>query len=71
MSLFEILEELPAFTVAERQLLVLRALELDDPGPTQDDDELISSRLEDHRQNPLSVTPLEKIKASLRSEFSK
>lgn len=71
MSLAEILEELPAFTVAERQLIVLRALELDDPGLAPDDEELIVSRLEDHRQNPLSVISLEEIKASLRSEFTK
>ena len=71
MSLAEILAELPAFTVAERQLLVLRAIELDDRGLSPDDEELIFSRIEDHRQDPSSVILFEDMKASLRSEFVK
>lgn len=71
MSLAEILEELPAFTVAERQLLVLRAIELDDQGLSPEDEELISSRIENHRRDPSSVISFDDMKASLRSEFGK
>ena len=71
MSLAEILEELPAFTVAERQLLVLRAIELDDQGLSQEDEELIASRIENHRRDPSSVISFDDMKASLRSEFGK
>jgi len=41
MSLAEILEELPAFSIAERQLLVRRAMELDEPGLSKEDEEII------------------------------
>lgn len=71
MSLAQILEELPAFTVAERQLLVRRAIELDEPVFSEEDGKLISSRLEDHRRDPSRVVSLEDMKASLRSEFGK
>lgn len=71
MSLAEILEELPAFTVAERQLLVLRAIELDDQGLSQEDEELIASRIENHRRDPSAVISFDDMKASLRSEFGK
>lgn len=71
MSLTQILEELPAFTVAERQLLVRRAIELDDPGFSTEDEKLISDRLEDHRHDPSTAVSLEAMKASIRSGFVK
>ena len=71
MSLAEILHELPAFTVAERQLLIRRAIELDDSGLSAEDAKLIASRLEDHRSNPTSAVSLEAIKDSIRSRFGK
>ena len=71
MSLAQVLEELPAFTVAERQLLVLRALELDDPGLSLEDEKLISSRLDAHRSNPSTAVSLDAIKASIHSRIGK
>ena len=71
MSLAQVLEELPAFTVAERQLLVLRSLELDDPGLSLEDEKLISNRLDEHRSDPGTAVSLDAIKASIHSRLGK
>lgn len=71
MSLAEILHELPAFTVAESQLLIRRAIELDDSGLSAEDGKLTASRLEDQRNDPTSAVSLETIKDSIRSRFGK
>ncbi|MBX3740652.1 MAG: hypothetical protein KF712_06650 [Akkermansiaceae bacterium] len=68
MSLAQVLEELPTLTVAERQVLVLRAMELDDSGLSPEDERLILSRLEDHRRDPSSAIPMERMKMLLREE---
>jgi hypothetical protein len=67
MSLAQILDELPAFTVAERQLLVLRAIELDAPVWSAEDEERVATRLEDHRRDPSTAVSLESMKAALRT----
>jgi hypothetical protein len=66
MSFAEVLPELPMLTVAERQLLVRRALELDDAGLSAEDETLVESRLAEQRHNPGSAVPLEEMKARLR-----
>ncbi|MGD0412048.1 MAG: hypothetical protein ABSC18_10115 [Verrucomicrobiota bacterium] len=71
MSFSEVLAELPALTVSERQLLVRRALDLDEPGLSAKDEALVEKRLEDHRRNPDSAVPLKEMKARLRSRFRK
>lgn len=67
MSLSEVLEELPAFTFEERQLLIRRVLELDEPPLTKEDEALVESRLADHHLNPTSSLPLDTLKERLRS----
>jgi putative addiction module component (TIGR02574 family) len=67
MSLSQVLEELPAFTFEERQLLVRRLIELDDPPLSEADETLVESRLADHHLNPTSSLPLETLKERLRS----
>ena len=67
MSLSEVLEELPAFTFEERQLLVRRVFELDDPPLSEADETLVDSRLAAHHSNPTSSLPLEKLKENLRT----
>ena len=62
MSLPKILEELPAFSVAERQFLVRRLIEMDEPGLSPAEEELIKSRLADHDRNPASATSFEAMK---------
>ena len=71
MSFSEVLAELPALTVSERQLLVRRALDLDEPGLSGKDEALVEKRLEDHRRAPASAVPFEEMKSRLRSRFPK
>lgn len=67
MSLSQILEALPEFTIEERQLLIRRAIELDDPPLSRADETLVDSRLAAHHTNPTSSVPLEQLKERLRS----
>ena len=67
MSLSQVLEELPAFTFEERQLLIRRVIELDDPPLSEAAEALVESRLADHHLNPTSSLPLDKLKERLRS----
>ena len=67
MSLSQVLEELPAFTFEERQLLVRRLIELDNPPLSEADETLVESRLAEHHLNPTSSLPLETLKERLRS----
>ena len=67
MSLSQVLEALPEFTVEERQLLIRRAIELDEPPLSDADEMLVDSRLAEHHINPTSSVPLEELKERLRS----
>jgi putative addiction module component (TIGR02574 family) len=71
MSFAEVLQELPSLTVSERQLLVRRALDLDELGLSPADEDLVEGRLAAHKRNPASAVPLEKMKSRLRSQFKK
>ena len=66
MSLSEVLEELPALTLEERQLLVRRVIELDDPPLSAADETLVDSRLAAHHRCPTSSLPLKTLKERLR-----
>jgi putative addiction module component (TIGR02574 family) len=70
MSFSDVLAELPALTLAERQLLIRRAIELDEPELSPADEALVEKRLADHRRDPGSAVPLEEMKARVRSRFS-
>ena len=67
MSLSQVLEALPDFTFEERQILIRRVIELDDPPLSEPDETLVESRLADHHSNPTSSLPLETLKERLRS----
>jgi putative addiction module component (TIGR02574 family) len=71
MSFNEVLAELPALTVSERQVLVRRALDLDESALSAKDEALVEMRLNDHRCNPDSAVTIQQIKARLRSRFPK
>lgn len=71
MSFSEVLAELPALTIVQRQQLIRRALELDDPGLSPQDEALVEQRLAEHHQNPSSSVPLEEMKSRLRSRYGK
>lgn len=67
MSFAELLDELPALTVQQRQLVIRRALELEEPSLSVREEALVESRLTGHHQNPGSSVPLEEMKRRLRS----
>jgi hypothetical protein len=58
MSFNEVIAELPRLTFEERQILISRALELDDPPLSAADEELVESRLVEHNSDPNSSIPL-------------
>ena len=71
MSLSQVLEALPAFTFEERQLLIRRVIELDDPPLSAEEESLVESRLEAHREDPSSSVPLETLREHLKSRRKK
>jgi hypothetical protein len=71
MSFSEVLAELPSLTVDQRQLLVRRALELDDHGLAPEDEAVVEKRLADHRRDPRSAVPLKVMERRVKSRFTK
>ncbi|MBC8041346.1 MAG: hypothetical protein H7Y06_12445 [Opitutaceae bacterium] len=69
MSFAEVMQQLPAFTLAERQMLVRQALELDDPGMSAGDVALAEERLAAYRADPASAVSLDEMKRRLRARF--
>ena len=67
MSFAEVLQELPALTLQQRQVLIRRALELEEPPLSAADEAIIETRLADHRNNPATSLPLAEMKHRLRS----
>ena len=70
MSFAQVLEELPGLTVEQRQLLIRRAVELDDPPLSQADEAMIDARLAGHHADPASSVSLDEMKAKLRTRKS-
>ena len=66
MSFNEVIAELPRLTFEERQILIRRALELDDPPLSAADEELVESRLAEHHADPSSSVPLDEMTRRLR-----
>ena len=66
MSFAQVLEELPRLTFEQRQLLIRRALELDDLPLSERDEALVEARLAAHRAVPKSSVPLDEMKTRLR-----
>lgn len=71
MSFNEVLQELPTLTFEQRQQLIRRALELDDPPLNDADESLVESRLNALRDAPASAVSLDEMKARLRSRYGK
>ena len=67
MSFNEVIAELPRLTFEQRQILIRRALELDDPPLSAADEELVEERLAAHHTDPSSSVPLDEMKRRLRS----
>lgn len=71
MSFSEVLQQLPHLTLHERQMLIRRALELDEPGLSDTDQKLVESRLTALQESPASGISPEDLKARLRSRYPK
>ena len=67
MSFAQVLEELPTLTFEQRQLLIRRALELDEPPLSAAYEALVQSRRAAPEADPGTSVPLEEMKARLRS----
>ena len=67
MSFAEVLEELRCLSFEQRQLLIRRAIELDDPPLSLGEVHLVESRLAALKETPSLAVSLEKMKARLRS----
>jgi putative addiction module component (TIGR02574 family) len=68
MSFTEVLEEIPNLTFEQRQLLIQRAIELDDPPLSESEAALVEQRLAEHHADPDSSIPLDQMKVRLRSQ---
>jgi len=71
MSFAEVLQELPTLTYEQRQIIVRRALELDEPPLSKADEDLVESRLAGLRENPEAGLSLEQIRTRVRSLYRK
>ena len=65
MSFNEVVKEIPRLTFEERQILIRRVVELDDPPLSATDEESIEERLAAHQADPTSSMPLVEIKRRL------
>ncbi len=80
MSFNAVIAEPPRLTFEERQILIRRALELDDPPLSalmknwlrlvSADEELVEARLTEHHAGPSSSVLLDEMKRRLRSRSS-
>jgi hypothetical protein len=52
MSFAQVLEELPRLSAKQRQILIRRALELEDGALSQEEESLVDTRLDAHNKNP-------------------
>lgn len=67
MSVDDIIKELPHLTFEERQLVISKALEIDDPPLSSSEIALIEERLAEYHQDPTSVIDLDELKRRLLS----
>jgi putative addiction module component (TIGR02574 family) len=67
MSFNEAIAELPRLTFEERQILIRKALELDEPPLSAADEALVEKRLAEHHVDPTSSVPFDEMKNRLRS----
>jgi hypothetical protein len=70
MSFNEVIAELPHLTFEERQILISRALELNDPPLSLADEQLVETRLAEHHADPSSSVPLAEMKRRILDRSS-
>jgi hypothetical protein len=66
MSLKKVIAQLQPLTFEEREILILRALELNNPPLSAADEELVEARLAEHHWDPGSSVLLDEMKSRLR-----
>jgi hypothetical protein len=71
MSFTEVLQELSALTPEQRQLVIHRALEIDDASLSSQDEALIDSRVAAHRADPSTSRPADEMMSRLEKRFGK
>ena len=69
MSLAQVIEELPRFTVVERQELLRNVLELDDEGRSDSELALVDQRLAAYQTDPARVVPVETMAERISHEI--
>jgi hypothetical protein len=67
MSFNEVIAELPHLTFEQRQILIRRALELDDPPLSAAEEALVEERIAEHHADPNTSVSLDEMKTRLRS----
>ncbi len=70
MSFAEVMEELPRFTVAERQELLRNVLQLDDEGLSGSELALVEQRLAAYQADPARAVAAETMAERIRARFS-
>lgn len=70
MSLAQVMEELPRFTVAERQEILRNVLQLDDEGLSDSELALVEQRLAAYQADPARAVAAETMAERIRARFS-
>lgn len=70
MCLAQVMEELPRFTVAERQELLRNILQLDDEGLSGSELALVEQRLAAYQADPARAVAAETMAERIRARFS-
>ncbi|MCX6960944.1 MAG: hypothetical protein NTZ08_00600 [Verrucomicrobia bacterium] len=70
MSLAQVIEELPRFSVVERQELLRNVLELDDEGLSDSELVLVDQRLAAYQADPARAVAAETMAERVRTRFS-
>jgi len=65
MSIQEILDEIPRLSFAERQVLIQRAMAMDEEKLTLEEETILDARMEDFRRNPHSGISLDQLKTQV------
>ena len=71
MGFAHVLQELPALSVEQRQILIRRALELEDGPLNPEEESLVERRLDAHHKNPSSSLPWNEFKERIQRRSSK
>jgi hypothetical protein len=70
MSFAQVMEELPRFTVAERQELLRNVLQLDDEGLSDSELALVEKRLAAYQADTARAVAAETMEERIRARFS-